>query len=104
MTDSIWDSDPELKQIREEFIDSFGDRREQMASALGNGDWPALRIVIHSLAGVAGSYGFPEMSEVAGRIDDAWDGTAPPPQAADVEKLMELLISCGRAPASGSKP
>jgi HPt (histidine-containing phosphotransfer) domain-containing protein len=48
---------------------------------------PALRAA-HRLRGTAGSYGFAEVGEVAGRIEDALDAGAPVPP-----ELLQALLA-----------
>lgn len=75
MTDlPAWERDPELKALRDEFIASLPDRMASLRLFPGIGEVaPETRQVIHRLAGVAGSYGFPALSRLAGALDDVLD-------------------------------
>jgi HPt (histidine-containing phosphotransfer) domain-containing protein len=54
------------------------------------GPGPLLRAAVHRLAGAAGTFGFPAVSDRAGRVDDVLhDGNAP--RLADLEALAEAL-------------
>jgi CheY-like chemotaxis protein len=75
--------DAEFKVLRDEFIASFMERRLALSpvlvslSAVREGASVPnqiaydLRVIAHNLAGVAKSYGFPVLGELAGRIDDS---------------------------------
>lgn len=72
-----WDSDPELKKIRLEFIDSFLQREKELETFLSNYEQKSsletlksIQQVAHKLAGSAESYGFPALGEISGKMDD----------------------------------
>lgn len=69
MTD--WNSDPELRKMREEFIGSFSERRASLSQWLkGKRDRQELLFIAHRLAGAAESYDFPLLSRLAGELED----------------------------------
>lgn len=81
MTD--WDSDPELKALRDDFILSFERRREALATVIqelqraGRSEVPAdagagleLRVIAHNLAGSAATYGFAGIGRYTAVLDD----------------------------------
>ena len=74
-----WNSDPEMKAIRDEFIASFDDRLEILrkgVAQLKSGDAEALKniqYVAHKIAGTAESYGFPSLTRIGALIDDLLD-------------------------------
>jgi HPt (histidine-containing phosphotransfer) domain-containing protein len=70
MDESDFENDPELKQLRDEFIDSLPPRLEQLTRFSAAGDLVELRRLVHSLAGVAGAYGFVVLGDLAGEFDD----------------------------------
>lgn len=78
-----WSSDPDLKALRDGFVDSFSERRKTLRAAIDrlsswsgpdveSGDSVALeiRVVAHNLAGSAASYGFDKLGAVATVLDD----------------------------------
>src|SRR4051812_3537820 len=73
-----WASDPELNQLREEFIDSFmtrlqswKDLQDKMLKGQIDPDTQmAAQVLTHRLAGVAETYGFSMISQVSGALDD----------------------------------
>jgi HPt (histidine-containing phosphotransfer) domain-containing protein len=62
---------PEIAELIPQFLRELCEKREQMATALDFGDIDSLRIAAHNYRGSGGSYGFPELSEVAGELEDA---------------------------------
>jgi DNA-binding response OmpR family regulator len=86
---SIWETDPELnremKEMTEEFVASFADRKAILKRCLdrlsdlilkSNNDseialiTTEIRVVAHNLAGIAKNYGFSELGTQATMIDD----------------------------------
>ncbi len=65
--DSDWNSDPELKAMREEFIESLGPRAKKLRAP---SDLEVTRFIAHNLAGSAQSFGFASLSEAGGVLDD----------------------------------
>ena len=76
MTSGVdWDSDPDFKKIRDQFIESFAEREkallEAIAAAPASDEQIAkIRLVAHRLAGAAESYGFAALTQVSGALDD----------------------------------
>jgi HPt (histidine-containing phosphotransfer) domain-containing protein len=66
-----WDNDPELKKMRDEFIDSFRSRHDEIRK-LRYADEIARHA--HRLAGAAESYGFPHLGDAAAKLED-WIGS-----------------------------
>lgn len=51
--------------LQQYFAISFGKRLAEMVRLAEAGDIDKLHLAFHSLAGVAGTYGYPEVSEIA---------------------------------------
>lgn len=67
-----WENDPALRALREEFVASFGTKSQELLQCIPNSPEEAQRHV-HQLAGSAGSYGFPNLSEFAALLDEGFD-------------------------------
>lgn len=65
---SILDN-PEFRLIQNEFIEALPGVWKEMDSAFEQQNWPVLKSLAHQLKGVSGSYGFPELGEIAGNIE-----------------------------------
>lgn len=88
-----------LASIREAFLSSAGDQLAEMLSlaedlqgAHANASEPRerLRRLAHSLAGRAGTFGFPEVSAAAARLEDEGEGSS---DAALAELTRETAAS-----------
>lgn len=60
-----------------------------MAEAVAQGDFETVRKVAHGMKGVSGSYGFPEMTTVAARLEQA----AKTADAGSIRKDLTALAS-----------
>lgn len=101
-TEEEWESDPELRAMRADFVASFAERRlalEALASALRQADAPAfdeafkrVGAIAHKLAGAAETYGFPTLTRASSALED-WVNTHGPAHAAskEVGAFAELL-------------
>jgi DNA-binding response OmpR family regulator len=102
---SIWETDPEMKSMKEEFVASFSDRKAILRKCLArlsdliiksdNADTIALitleiRIIAHNLAGIAENYGFSELGSQAVLIDDELAVESKP------RTTLELISYCVR--------
>ncbi len=86
MGDIDWDSDPELKRLRNEFLDSLPERCTKI---LTMDDRRALRQEIHRLAGAAGSYDCLELFSITALLDEVLaDATK---DAQDLSEFITLL-------------
>lgn len=100
MTD--WKSDPKLKKLRTEFIESLEDRKKVLTNALeayqvGHDESALDRIqeASHKIAGIAGTWGFQELGEISELLDDYFDhfkATKTVPIKRDVVDFVDLLV------------
>lgn len=91
--------DEELAKMEEEYRLGLEDRaqaveREGQSFFAGTGPMSDdLKVMIHKLAGTAGSYGLPQISGAAGGIERSWRaGTDDDTIRRDIKALIELLI------------
>jgi len=61
--------DPEFQALVHKFMAALPRMVDEIASAAAERDWDTLQILSHNLKGVGGNYGFPQISELAGRIN-----------------------------------
>lgn len=88
-TEEEWETDPELRAMRQEFVASFAGRKQALEAlffALGQGApgdaayEQALKgavVIAHKLAGAAETYGFPSLTSVAAALEDWFNLSAP---------------------------
>jgi HPt (histidine-containing phosphotransfer) domain-containing protein len=80
-----------LAALRERFIARcVGDLARLRDLARGDLGSSELQDLAHSLAGAAGTFGFPRVSEVAGAVDDRF-ALGQTPSQADVDALIVAL-------------
>ncbi|HWE44896.1 MAG TPA: Hpt domain-containing protein [Caulobacteraceae bacterium] len=75
--DRVADARQKLANLRERFLVRTAGDLKEIETALANPntmDRMKLRATAHRLAGAAGTFGFPELSEAAGAADDALMG------------------------------
>ncbi len=61
--------DPALRQLVGKFVKNLPTRVAALQAAQRNSDWNELANQAHQMAGAAGGYGFPELGNVAARIE-----------------------------------
>ncbi len=64
--------DAELRDVVEDFVRVLPDRLAELRQAFERLDWNQLTTLAHRLKGASGSYGYPEISEVAARMESAF--------------------------------
>lgn len=98
MTDALHDE--AYRQLQREYLEALPTalaelRKHIEAFRAGERVIPALRTEFHRLAGSGGSYGFPEISEIA-RATEQLLFASPPPEAADrLEDAVRRLEAAG---------
>lgn len=78
--------DDRMARLRERFLARAGEDRLALLEASAAGDAAAVRRVVHGLAGAGGTFGFPEVSEAAQRVEDALD------EGASAEGVQPLCL------------
>ncbi len=61
--------DPGYQALVGSFVDELANRVDSITAAAASGDRESLITLSHQLAGAGGSYGFGEISQVAGEIE-----------------------------------
>jgi HPt (histidine-containing phosphotransfer) domain-containing protein len=62
-------SDPDLRDLVQEFVDEFPNRVERIRAAYEALDWELLARLAHQLKGAGGSYGYPQISGLAAEME-----------------------------------
>lgn len=89
--------DDRYQELRRRFVERC---REDLvvleAATRGAVEAHALRATVHRLSGAAGTFGYPELSRLAGEVDDALieDGEADGAQLAALVEAVRVL-TCG---------
>ena len=61
--------DPDLRDLVEEFVGGLSQRLAEFKQAFEELDWDRLRALAHRLKGASGSYGYPDVSRLAMRME-----------------------------------
>lgn len=70
------DFDPALWKLIREFVRALPDRLREIDVAFEGRRWQDLHMAAHRLKGVGASFGFPELTEVAGAFKDSLSAAA----------------------------
>ena len=92
---SQFEQDEDLADLIPMFIDELETRVQQLRDAFETQDAQTLREVAHKVRGSAGGYGFPDLTDFAGQVEDALRSGAATTEIH--EELGELLGLCQAA-------
>ena len=67
--DSVAEEEEFLREIQGDFVETFSKKARGFKEAMEVGDFKALRFLGHGLKGASGTVGFPELSDLGGRIE-----------------------------------
>ncbi|WP_455222538.1 ATP-binding protein [Kaarinaea lacus] len=84
-------NDPEFRLLVQQFVDSLPGQVSGITDAVEKQDWERAALLSHNLKGVGGNYGYPEISDIAQRINSTIKNQA----YNDVSPLLaELGTAC----------
>jgi HPt (histidine-containing phosphotransfer) domain-containing protein len=90
--------DPDMGQIVHMFVQEMPQRVEQLSGAWARHDLSTLRRLTHQLKGSGGGYGFPAISESAGKVEElvasVISGDRAPDTAGIQQELRDLMDLC----------
>lgn len=89
---SIYADDPEMSELIAGFIYQLPNRIGALRSALHLNDIKTIKLFAHQLRGTAGSYGFPQITEIATRLERLCDENATKEEIIPVAE--ELIALC----------
>ncbi len=64
--------DEDLRDIVEEFVENLSTRLDELRQAYDKLDWEMLRMYAHRLKGAAGSYGYPDISQLGATMEQCF--------------------------------
>jgi HPt (histidine-containing phosphotransfer) domain-containing protein len=85
----LFPDDAPMAELADLFFVELPQRMRSMRVALREGDESGLRFLAHQLRGAAGGYGFPEVGEHAGAIEDHLAAGAASP--GDIEGRLDRI-------------
>jgi HPt (histidine-containing phosphotransfer) domain-containing protein len=65
------EQDPQMQALKRQFGRQLPELLAELQQHFQARDWPALRFAAHSLKGSAGSMGYPEVTRLAGEVEQA---------------------------------
>lgn len=92
--------DPDMGQIVQMFVQEMPQRVQQLSSAWDRHDLASLRRLTHQLKGSGGGYGFPTISESAGKVEELVSSVISgeqSPDAAHIQRQLRELIELCRS-------
>ena len=66
---SKYSQDPDMVELVAEFVGRLDERLAEMRLAADAGQWDELRRLAHQMKGAGGSYGYPELTRLAGELE-----------------------------------
>lgn len=69
LTSDLLQSDPDLLDIVQEFVDTLHARIAELQAAYSTQNWDTLTMLAHRLKGAGGSYGYPDISELGATME-----------------------------------
>ena len=99
---SEYAQDPDMAELVQIFVAELPKRIAAMEAAHREGALSALTRLAHQMKGAAGGYGFPSISQLAGRLEATIKESREPERALKEasDSLRELVELCGRVVAS----
>ena len=101
-SDGIYSSfaaDPLFSELILKFVDEMPDRVDALLESYLSEDWRALERLAHQLKGAGGGYGFPQVTELAERLERAVGAGA---EEDEIHVAMNQLITCCRLLRAGA--
>ncbi|MCK4341921.1 MAG: Hpt domain-containing protein [Phycisphaerae bacterium] len=97
LVSQLLEEDPDLLDVVEEFVKGLEQRLEEIKQAYEQLDWDQLTTVAHRLKGAGGSYGYPDISELCAKMEQAFRAQ----MAGDYEGWMTRLTQLVHAAEAG---
>ena len=91
-------ADPDYGELVEMFVAEMSERIEGLQTQFAARDWQQLTRTAHQLKGAGGSYGFPTITPVAARLEDATRRNRPEDE---IEQCLAELVSLCRSLRAG---
>ena len=91
---STFGDDPDLGELVEMFVDEMSDRVDTLLKYSTEEDWEALQRTAHQIKGAAGSYGFAQITTLAGRLEEVLRSSEP--EDTMKASLDDLVSLCRR--------
>jgi len=84
-------SSEQQAELAARFIEKLPNMQAKLMTALDEQDWDSLRSVSHDLKGLGGNFGFPELTEIAGKVSDTLRQFEYTAASDDIQKLLDTI-------------
>lgn len=88
--------DTDMAELVEMFVQEVPDRLAQLEQCLDQANWSELARFAHQLKGAGGSYGFPQLTPAAARLEQLAKQTAPVEQLQAAISELVAVAACLR--------
>lgn len=85
--------DADLRDVVEEFVAGLQGRLEELRTAHQQHNFDMLTTLAHRLKGAAGSYGYPEISQLCSEMEQAFRKHTAEHFTDDVQKLNDMVAA-----------
>jgi signal transduction histidine kinase/HPt (histidine-containing phosphotransfer) domain-containing protein len=85
------DEERQYLELVQRFVTGLPDYAREIESGLERNDWESIASLSHQLKGMGGSFGFPELTEVAGRLQRQLRDGSKEQLLVEVQELLDLI-------------
>jgi HPt (histidine-containing phosphotransfer) domain-containing protein len=85
--------DAELRDVVEEFVGSLTERVTELKDAYRQTDWTQMQTLAHRLKGAGGSYGYPDISQLAASMEQDFRVRTNEHFAQQIQELEALIVA-----------
>jgi HPt (histidine-containing phosphotransfer) domain-containing protein len=93
-------ADPDMVELVRMFVDEIPERIRLVEDFWARRELEQLRRIAHQLKGACGGYGFPQVGQVAARLEDGLSSESEADLQGVAVRVKELIETCRRVRAS----
>ncbi|MCE9588901.1 MAG: Hpt domain-containing protein [Planctomycetes bacterium] len=101
---SLYADDPQMGELLQQFSGFLADYIHQIENSASQNDLTGLASVVHKVRGSGGGYGYPAISEAAGRLDESLRVNQPDEIGVQVQELIGLCQGAIAGINAGGEP
>lgn len=83
--------DPDMQEIITMFVQEMPERVEQLQQSWRASEFDLVKRMAHQLKGAGGGYGYPELGNVAGQLENSLNQLAGSTQATNLDTIRKQL-------------
>lgn len=97
LVSTLVNEDPDMVDIVLDFVNELPGRAKELERAFAARDWGKLEKLSHQLKGAGGSYGYPQITEVAATMEADCKSRSPNRFPASIEQFRRLIAAAEAA-------